>query len=83
MQPKRRLTLCIRRSTKPIIRWLFAGRYISSIFYRFNSSCNLLPFRHLALSNLIFLGTPCWAMYLFKKFLGPFVFDTGFGSWKF
>ena len=78
--PSRRLTVCIRRSTRPMERWSWVGAYIRLILCFAHRSFTLLPFRQRAWSSLMFRGTPCWAMYLFRNFsmFGPFAFLTSF-----
>ena len=85
MQPNRRLTVCIRRSTSPMGQWSLAGAYINSMLYLLHSCCILLPFKHLAWSSRIFLGTPCWVANFFKNFsiFGPFSFETNFSVGNF
>ena len=80
LHPSRRLTVCIRRSTRPIERWSLAGAYINLILSFAHRSFTLLPFRQRAWSSLMFSGTPCWAMYLFRiiSMFGPFAFVTSF-----
>ena len=80
IHPSRRLTVCIRRSTRPMGRWSLAGAYIRLISCFAHRNFTLLLFRQGAWSSLMFRGTPCWAMYLFRNFsmFGPFVFVTNF-----
>ena len=80
IHPNRCLTVCIRRSTRPIERWSLADAYIRLILCFAHRSFTLLPFRQRAWSSLMFRGTPCWAMYLFKNFsmFGPFACVTSF-----
>ena len=73
IHPKRRLTVCTRRSTQPMARWSPAGAKIILMLCLSQTCCSLLPFRQRAWSILRFRGTPCCTIYLFKNFsiLGP------------
>ena len=60
MQDNWRLIVWIIRSTNPTALWSFAGAYIGVILFSVQNVANFFPVKHLAWSNLIVLGTPCW-----------------------
>ena len=63
------LIFWMTRSTRLIALWVFAGTYIGWILFSEQNFSNLLPFEHLAWSNLIVLGTPLLYRYVFRNLI--------------